>query len=38
MGIPEYRLPKGVLDSEIERIKRLGVEIQLNRPVGSDLP
>ena len=28
-GIPEFRLPKGILDWEIEQLKRLGVEIRL---------
>jgi heterodisulfide reductase subunit A len=32
-GIPEYRLPKKVLDDEIEYIKELGVEIKTNSPV-----
>ena len=29
-GIPEYRLPRQILDKEIEAIKALGVEIKLN--------
>ena len=37
VGIPEYRLPKKVLQTQIEEIKRLGVEIKLNRPFGKDL-
>jgi len=32
-GIPEYRLPKSVLDDEIEYIKELGVEIRTNTQV-----
>jgi len=32
-GIPEYRLPKKVLDDEIEYIKELGVEIKTNTTV-----
>ncbi|MFP4082299.1 MAG: FAD-dependent oxidoreductase [Candidatus Aminicenantes bacterium] len=36
-GIPEYRLPKDVLNSEIEDIKRLGVEIKTNISVGKDI-
>ena len=36
VGIPAYRLPRRVLDYEIEYIKRLGVEIALNSPVGPD--
>jgi heterodisulfide reductase subunit A-like polyferredoxin len=30
LGIPEYRLPRSILNSEIENIKRLGVEIKTN--------
>jgi len=32
-GIPEYRLPKDVLDNEIDYIEGLGVEIKTNSPV-----
>jgi NADPH-dependent glutamate synthase beta subunit-like oxidoreductase len=32
-GIPRYRLPREVLDSEIARIARTGVEIVVNRKV-----
>jgi formate dehydrogenase beta subunit len=32
-GIPKYRLPREVLDGEIERIRRIGVEIVLNHHV-----
>ena len=32
-GIPEYRLPRKVVDSEIDYIKELGVEIKTNSPV-----
>ena len=32
-GIPTYRLPRAVLDAEIERIRRVGVEIVLNHKV-----
>jgi len=35
-GIPEYRLPRDVVDAEIARIEELGVKIVLNHPV-SDL-
>ena len=34
-GIPEYRLPRDVLDKEIDEIKNAGVEIRLNKPVES---
>lgn len=32
-GIPEYRLPKRVLDREIDYIRELGVEIRTNSPI-----
>lgn len=37
-GIPDYRLPPAILDQEIEYIKRLGVDIQLNVSIGKDRP
>ena len=33
-GIPPYRLPRDVLDREIDRIVNLGVEVRLNHRVG----
>ncbi len=36
-GIPEYRLPKEVLYSEIDRIKDIGLEIKFNTRVGQDV-
>jgi heterodisulfide reductase subunit A-like polyferredoxin len=36
LGIPEYRLPRKVLNTEIENIKRFGVEIETNTPIGKD--
>jgi 2-oxoacid:acceptor oxidoreductase delta subunit (pyruvate/2-ketoisovalerate family) len=33
-GIPKYRLPREVLDAEIERILDLGVELRLNTKIG----
>ena len=36
VGIPEYRLPKAVLDREIEHILALGVELRTNQRAGSD--
>jgi glutamate synthase (NADPH/NADH) small chain len=33
-GIPEFRLPKSVVQSEVENLKKLGVEIQVNAVVG----
>lgn len=35
-GIPQYRLPKDILDYEVELIKRKGVEIVLNSTIGKD--
>ncbi|MGM0427255.1 MAG: NADH-quinone oxidoreductase subunit NuoF [Thermodesulfobacteriota bacterium] len=37
VGIPEYRLPRDVLNDEIDAIKRLGVEIRLGVRVGRDI-
>ncbi|MGD9146257.1 MAG: FAD-dependent oxidoreductase, partial [Anaerolineae bacterium] len=34
VGIPSYRLPRDVIQREVERIERLGVEIHLNTPIG----
>lgn len=36
-GIPEYRLPKKVLDTEIEEIASLGVEMKNNVKIGKDI-
>lgn len=36
-GIPEYRLPKKVLQHEIDLIARAGVNIHLNTEVGKDI-
>ncbi len=33
-GIPEFRLPKTIVDREVEYVKSLGVEIKLNMVVG----
>lgn len=33
-GIPEFRLPKAIVQREIDYLKKLGVEIQLNVVVG----
>jgi NADPH-dependent glutamate synthase beta subunit-like oxidoreductase/ActR/RegA family two-component response regulator len=35
VGIPPYRLPREVLDGEINVVKNLGVEIRTNTKVGS---
>ena len=36
-GIPEYRLPKKVLDAEIEEIAALGVNMKNNVNIGKDI-
>ncbi len=36
VGIPEYRLPKDILNIEIDNIRRAGVEIKLNSCLGRD--
>lgn len=36
-GIPEYRLPKGILDREIAHFARLGVSFEFNRKLGDNL-
>lgn len=35
LGIPEYRLPRAIIDAEIERIKSIGVDIKTNSRVES---
>lgn len=37
VGIPEDRLPRDVVNDEIDAIKRLGVEIRLGVRVGNDI-
>lgn len=37
LGIPEYRLPKEILNADIGRIKALGVDIKTNFAVGKDI-
>ena len=36
-GIPEYRLPNAIVDKEIDRIVKMGVDIVLNTKVGEDI-
>ena len=35
-GIPQYRLPRGVVEQEVEMIRALGVKIQCNKKLGKD--
>jgi putative selenate reductase YgfK subunit len=37
VGIPRYRLPREVIDREVEMIAELGVEIRLNTRLGVDV-
>src|SRR5208283_5383407 len=36
-GIPRYRLPREVLDAEIQRILDLGVELKCNQILGKNI-
>lgn len=36
-GIPEYRLPKNIVNSEIEKIRQLGVRFNIGVTVGPDI-
>lgn len=36
-GIPEFRLPKAIVQAEIDKIKALGVDIQTNVVIGKTL-
>lgn len=35
IGVPNYRLPSEILDYDIDHIKKYGVEIKLNSPIGA---
>jgi len=37
VGIPPYRLPRDILEREVDIIRRLGVEIKLNTKLGRDI-
>ncbi|THB76659.1 MAG: FAD-dependent oxidoreductase [Desulfobacteraceae bacterium] len=37
VGIPAHRLPRDILDKDIEVITRLGVKIELNKALGKDM-
>ena len=36
-GIPEFRLPKAIVDGEVENLKKLGVKIECNTVIGKTL-
>ncbi len=37
VGIPEYRLPRRILEREVSLVKGMGVEVKLNTPIGPHL-
>jgi formate dehydrogenase major subunit len=37
-GIPEFRLPRAIIDREIGQILDLGIEVLCNRAIGPELP
>jgi len=37
VGIPDYRLPKKLLEKEINNIRRMGIEIKTNTPINNNL-
>lgn len=37
VGIPEYRLPRNILENEISYLDKLGIEFKLNCEVGHDI-
>jgi formate dehydrogenase major subunit len=37
-GIPEYRLPKKLLDKEIAHFQKLGIDFKYNIEIGKDIP
>lgn len=36
-GIPEFRLPKRIVEQEVDYLRRLGVRIELNQAIGTAL-
>lgn len=36
-GIPNYRLPKDVLDREVERLRKAGIDFNVNHKLGENL-
>ncbi len=37
VGIPSFRLPRNVLNTELDRLRATGIEIRLNTPVGTGI-
>jgi len=38
VGIPDYRLPRNILQSEVQQIQKMGVSINYGQTIGNDLP
>ncbi len=36
-GIPEFRLPKSIVEAEVDYLVRLGVDLQLNQVIGNSI-
>ena len=36
LGIPEYRLPRGIIKLEADRIIKMGIEVRLSQKLGKD--
>jgi len=36
-GIPEFRLPKQIVEAEVEYLRRLGVKLELNQVIGKSI-
>jgi len=36
-GIPEFRLPKAIVEQEVDYLRRLGVKIELNQVIGKSV-
>lgn len=36
LGIPEYRLPRKILETDLDYIKSIGIDIQTNKALGKD--
>jgi formate dehydrogenase beta subunit len=37
VGIPDYRLPRNILQREVQQIQKMGVSIQYGQTIGNDL-
>ena len=37
LGIPAFRLPRRLLNAEIDRLRAIGIDIKLNSPIGKDI-